>query len=288
MEPDDRWRRMAWGVLLGALLLAGGCGDDGGGATARQAPVLTVDASHDPERVGDYLRIFFVPASVQVTTLGAPGAVRVFVAGTDYFTPPLALDEVADFVGVPDADALDLVALRCAPDDPAPLDARFATWPALFEVIRADLGGQYPCPPPAGAPPENAVYCIAAAYQDQPSTVAARVLATAFEFGAELLEDPATAAVVRRRYGVYPGYSGLGLAVRGSASNPPLTAADTLRGAVATEYLARNVSLADGGCHCLRVPPYAGRGMDPLDPRFIERAGGVGSCRQASRLRFAS
>ena len=282
------YRRWMAALVVGALALVAGCGDDdGGGSRAQEPPVLVVDRAHDPERTADYLRLIFVPASVPVTTLGAPGAARVFVSATDYFTPPLALDEVADFVGVPDVADRDLVALRCAPADPAALDARLASWPALFEVIRADLGGQYTCPPPAGAPPENAVYCVAAAYQDEPSTVVARALATALEFGAGLLEDPATADVVRRRYGVYPGYSGLGLAVRGSASSPPLTAAETLRDAVASEYLARNVSLAAGGCRCLRVPPYEGRAMDPLDPRFIDQAGGLGACREAPRLRFA-
>lgn len=289
-STTGRVRDRGWlaALLVGALALAGGCGDDGGGGSAAPAaPVLTVDRSHDPERTGDYLRLVFVPASVPVTTLGAPGAVRVFVAASDYFIPPLALDEVADFVGVPDVADRDLVALRCAPADPAALDARLATWPTLFDVIRADLGGQYACPPPAGAPPENAVYCIAAAYQDDASVVVARALATALEFGAGLLEDPATAEVTRRRYGVYPGYSGLGLAVRGSSASPPLTAAETLRDAVATEYLARNITLADAGCHCIRVAPYEGRAMDPLDPRFIDRAGGFGSCRQVSRLRIA-
>lgn len=284
-----RGRRLGAAVLASILVLGAGCGDDGGGGSAaRVAPVLVVDRAHDPEQTGDYLRLIFVPASVQVTTLGGPSAVRVFLTASEYFTPPLALDEVADFVGVPDVADADLVALRCAPTDPVALDAHLATWPTLFEVIRADLGGQYACPPAAAAPPENAVYCLAAAYQDEPSRVVARALATALEFGAGLLEDPATAEVVRRRYGVYPGYSGLGLAVRGTATSPPLTAAETLRAAVAPEYLSRNVSLAAAGCHCLRVPPYAGRAMDPLDPRFIDQAGGAGSCREAARLRFAS
>jgi hypothetical protein len=179
--------------------------------------VLLVERSHDPERVNDYLRLVFLPASVVPTRLGGPNAVRVFVAASTYFTPALALDEVASFLGVPDAVDQDLVGIRCKPDDPAALDARPATWPHLFEIIRVDLGGQFTCPPPPGAPPENAVYCVAAAYDDKPETVISRALAAALEFGAGLLEDPATAESVRRRYGVYPAFSGLGLTVMGSA-----------------------------------------------------------------------
>lgn len=275
--------RLARVALL--CLLVAGCGD-ADRPPGREAAALLVDRSHDPQRVEDYLRLIFVPASVDVTTLGAPGAARVFVAASAYFTPPLALAEVADFLGVPDAADRDLVALRCRPDDGDALDARWATWPELFAVIRADLGSQYTCPPPPDAPAENAVYCIAAAYADDPDTVVARPLATALELGAGLLEDPATAAVARQRYGVYPGFSGLGLSVRGSASDPALTAAETLRDAVSPEYLVRNVALAAGGCRCIRVAPYAGRAMDPLDPRFIARAGDLGTCRAVPRLRF--
>lgn len=276
-------RRLAFALLAVAPLA--GCADPDR-PMPPETPALLVGRSHDPEQVGDYLRLIFVPASVDVTTLGAPGAVRVFVAASDYFAPPLALDEVADLLGVPDAPTRDLVALRCTPDDAAALDARFATWPALFQIIRADLGGQYSCPPPPGGSPENAAYCLADAYRDTPSVVVARALATALEFGAGLLEDPATAEVVRHRYGVYPGFSGLGLTVRGSGSSPALDAGETLRDVVPPEYLVRNAPLADGGCRCIRVPPYEGRAMDPLDPRFVARAGDLGACRVVPRLRF--
>src|SRR4029450_7299725 len=130
-----------------------------------------------------------------------------FVGASAYFTPPLALAEVAEFFGVPEAVGLDLIGLRCQPDDGAALDAQLATWPSAFAIIRNDLGERYSCPPPPGGPPENAIYCIAAAYIDEAAAVVARPLATALEFGAGLLEDPATAAVVRSRYGIYPSFS---------------------------------------------------------------------------------
>jgi hypothetical protein len=274
-------------LAIGMALLAA-CGDDNhGDSSGREAPALTVDRSHDVERTNDYLRMIFVPASVAVTTLGAPSAARVFVGASTYFIPALALDEVAAFFGVPDTADLDLVGLRCQPSDAAALDARFATWPHVFSIIRDDLGGQYACPPPAGAPPENAVYCLAAAYADDANRVVSRPLAMALEFGAGLLEDSATAEVVRKRYGIYPAFSGLGLSVAGSAAGQPLTAAESLEGAVSPEYLVRNATLSDGGCRCIRVAPYPGRGMDPFDPDFIRQQGGHGSCRSVSKLRFA-
>jgi hypothetical protein len=275
-------------VVLLCLAVLSACGDDNdGGGPNPETPALLVERSHDPERVNDYLRLVFLPASVVPTRLGGPNAVRVFVAASTYFTPALALDEVASFLGVPDAVDQDLVGMRCQADDPAALDARLATWPHLFEIIRVDLGGQFTCPPPPGAPPENAVYCVAAAYDDKPETVISRALAAALEFGAGLLEDPATAESVRRRYGVYPAFSGLGLTVMGSADGHATTAADALQAAVSPEYLVHNATLADAGCRCIRVAPYAGRSMDPLDPAFIEQAGDLGSCRAVPKLRFA-
>jgi hypothetical protein len=248
---------------------------------------LVVDRALDASRTEDFLRIVFLPSNVDPTTLGAPAAVRVFVGASAYFTPALALAEVADFFGVPEAADLDLIGLRCQPDDGGALDAQLATWPNAFAIIRSDLGSQYTCPPPPDAPPENAVYCIAAAYVDEPATVTARPLTAALEIGAGLLEDHATADIVRRRYGIYPAFSGLGLTVRGSADGRPFTAAEALQASVSPEYLVRNATLSAAGCRCIRVAPYAGRGMDPLDPQFIRRAGGAGRCRSVPRLRFA-
>lgn len=273
-------------ALLLVAWFAAGCGDNRHSAVA-EAPARLVDATHDAAATADFLRLIFVPASVQVTTLGGPRAVRVFVAASEYFSPPLPLAEVASYLGVPDAAALDLVALRCTPADTAALDARFASWPRLFDIIRADLAGPYSCPPPTGAPPENAVYCVAAAYADTPRHVVARALVQALELGAGLLEDPATAEVLRSRYGVYPSFSGLGLTVAGSGDGRPFDAADSLAAAVSPEYLTRNATLSAGGCRCIRVAPYAGRADDPLDPRFIQQRGGRGDCRSVPRLRAA-
>jgi hypothetical protein len=279
-----RWRSI---LLLGTACLAA-CGDDDGGRSAAvTAPVLTVDRSRDVEQTTDFLRLIFLPANVEPTTLGAPSAVRVFVAASTYFVPPLALAEVEAFLGVPDVATQDVIGMRCEPAAGDVLDARLATWPDVFAIVRDDLGGQYTCPPPSGAPPENAVYCIALAYHDEEDRIVAQPLASALEFGAEVFADTASADVVRRRYGISTSFSGLGLTVKGSASAQPMTAADILKAAVSPEYLVRNASLGDAGCRCIRVAPYPNRSMDPFDPRFIREAGGPGTCRSVPKLRFA-
>ena len=288
-----RVTRRAWGWLgrcAAAFLLVAqcGCGDGGAKGETQSAPVLTVDASRDVARTTDYLRVIFLPANVAVTQLGGPNATRVFVAASAYFEPALALAEVADFLGVPEAPDRDLIGLRCQPDDAAALDVRLAGWPQVFDIVRTEFAGQYQCPAPPGAGPQNAAYCVALAYQDTPETVVSRALAAALERGAGLLEDPGTAALMRTRYGIYPGFSGLGLTVRGTADSPSLSAAETLEGAVSPEYLVRNVTLAQAGCRCIRVAPYSGRGMDPLDPRFIEQQGGIGTCRSVPKLHFGT
>ncbi|MDX2166310.1 MAG: hypothetical protein SF182_04580 [Deltaproteobacteria bacterium] len=275
-------------VLAGLALLVGACGDGSSGGARAETPARLVDGSHDALATADFLRLIFVPSSVQVTTLGGPRAVRVFVAASSYFTPALPLDEVAAYLGVPDNPALDLVALRCTPSPDSAVDARFASWPHVFDIVRADLAGQYTCPPPSGAAPENSVYCVAAGYSDPPLHVVARGLGSALLTGAGLLEEAATAEVMRVRYGIYPSFSGLGLTVAGSGDGRAFSAADSLAAAVSPEYLLRNASLADAGCRCIRVAPYDGRADDPLDPRFIEQRGGQGSCRSVSRLRRAS
>jgi hypothetical protein len=46
----------------------------------------------------------------------------------------------------------------------------------------------------------------------------------------------------------------------------------------------KNVTLADGTCSCISVPPYQGRSNDRLDPDFISLAGGYGYCATVDKL----
>ncbi len=87
-----------------------------------------------------------------------------------------------------------------------------------------------------------------------------------------------------KRYGIYPAFSGLGYAVKGSGSGAPMGAGEALQRSVAPEYLLKNTTLADASCFCLIVSPYNGRSSDPLDVDFVAQKGGFGECTSASRL----
>ena len=56
-------------------------------------------------------------------------------------------------------------------------------------------------------------------------------------------------------YGAFPPFTGVGYAVSGSGDGHLLTAADTTRNLIVPEYLLKNVSLTQGNCHCIGIPP---------------------------------
>jgi len=249
---------------------------------AAETPATITDRSRNMDQIDDFLRVIFLPPGVKPTTLGAPAALRVFFGASAFYRPPLSLGETLDFPGIPDRATQDLVALRCVP--PAQIvEPTLATWPNVFAMITADLGGPYTCPAPAGAA-ENEVVCLARGFTDEPSPVASMPVHQALGVGVAMLADPARADVLRRRYGIFPAFSGLGFSVKGSGNGAPMLGADVLRRSVVPEYLLRNVSLAAAGCRCISVPPYPGREAAPLDPDQISREGGDGRCVDVSQL----
>ncbi len=264
-------------VVLAAIVVAVAL------ARAAEPPAAITDQSRDVERTNDFLRIIFLPPGVKPTTLGAPAALRVFVGASTFFRPPLSVAETIEFPGLVDRASQDLIALRCVPPAPAAVEPILATWPNVLERIAADLGGQYTCPPPAGAA-ENEVYCLARGFTDEPSAVASTPLHRALTVGIAIFADPARADVVRRRYGIFPAFSGLGFSVKGSGDGAPMLGADILRRSVVPEYLLKNVTLAEAGCRCISVPSYPGRESAPLDPDQVSREGGAGTCLDVAQL----
>lgn len=119
---------------------------------------------------------------------------------------------------------------------------------------------------------------------DTPTSQITVGIANTFALAAQIFEDPQLAATVRRLYGIFPAFSGLGYALKGSANDAALTDQEALRNAIAPEYLVKNVSFPEGNCRCIIVRPYPGRSLEPIDLDFVWREGGTNSCRFVNRL----
>ena len=278
--------RIALFLPLAFLILLSASCDEGGGGKNRGEPVAaTVERSRDAGQTNDFLRLIFLPTNVVPTTLGRPDALRVFVSVTAYFEPPLSLFKTADFFGIPVGDVqkqLDLVALRCLPEDPAAIEPSLATWPRVFGLLTSDLVGEFICPPDP-ASPENELYCLAAGFEDVPGSDVTGTIENAIGLGAAIMSDAGLSGVLQHLYGIDQSFSGLGFSVNASAGNE-LTAAKALEASVVTEYLVKNATFEEAGCFCIRIPPYEGREEDPLDADFIVSRGGFGECNTVNRL----
>jgi hypothetical protein len=91
---------------------------------------------------------------------------------------------------------------------------------------------------------------------------------------------------LQSNYGIFAAFAGTGYSVKDSyyLDKQPMTAQQILAKSISSEYILKNVSLADAGCRCISVAPYDGRSADPLDPEFIEQAGGAGECKTVPKL----
>jgi hypothetical protein len=256
-------------------------------AQGTPAPVVVSDTDREA-LPNDYLRVTFVPAGVAITSLSRPGSLRAFVTATPLYWPPLRLADFPNYSGLVNNDGNVLVAMRCRPQNPATVDAVLATWPSVFQAIQRDVpvateacNGQ-----PADVPTQMA--CFARAFTDPPATAVPTSLAHTFSYAGTLYDSSHTALAqwLQRNYGIYPAFAGTGYSVKDSysLSSQPMTSQQILVKSVSSEYILKNVSLADAGCRCISVAPYTGRSNDRLDPEFIALAGGNGSCKTVERL----
>lgn len=268
-------------------LLASGCAARRvTAAAAVPAPVLVNDSVREAPP-NDYLRVSFLPEGVKVTSLSRPGALRAFATATPLYVPPLKLADLPYFSGLVNDDKNVLVAMRCRPPHPETVDALLATWPNVFLAIERDV----PLQDGACAQPANTatqVACFAKGYSDSAGTSVPTSLAYTFSYAGTLFDadHAALAKWLKDNYGIFPAFSGIGYSVKDSYSldSEPMTSQQILVKSVSSEYILKNVSLADAGCRCVSVAPYAGRSSDRLDPDFIEQAGGDGVCRSVKRL----
>lgn len=144
-------------------------------AAAQTAPVVT-DAAVREALPNDYLRVSYVPASVQVTSLSRPGAVRAFVTATPLFTPALRVADLPAYSGLVNDDQNVLVAMRCQPPKPEAVDAVLATWPGVFLALQRDIPlAANACNAPSADVPTQ-LACYARGFTDMPGTAVPLVL----------------------------------------------------------------------------------------------------------------
>ena len=275
-------------ALLTAFLPVSGCAVHRvQGAAAPPPPVVVAGAVREA-LPNDYLRVSFLPASVPVTSLSRPGALRAFATATPLYSPPLKVADLPAYSGLVNNDDNVLVAMRCRPEHPGTVDALLATWPNVFLAIQRDL--QLAPDACVGAPtdPATQAACYARGFNDPPSTSVPTSLANTFSYAGALFDANHTALAkwLKDNYGIFPAFSGIGYSVKDSYNldTQPMTSRQILVMSVSSEYILKNVSLTAASCRCISVAPYPGRSSDRLDPEFIARAGGDGVCVHVDRL----
>jgi len=252
------------------------------------APVLVSNSVRDT-LPNDYLRVSFLPAGVNPTTLSRPGALRAFATATPLYEPPLRVKDFPYYSGLANDDTKVLVAMRCRPPEPDKVNAVLATWPNVFQAIRRDVPIDASACPATAAKADVQIACYARAFTDSPSAAVPLALARTFDYAAVLYDGKHAdlAKWLQDNYGIYPAFAGSGYSIKDSYTldTQPMTSQQILVKSVSSEYILKNASLADAGCRCISVAPYTGRADAPLDPDFIAKAGGDGACISVERLK---
>ena len=243
----------------------------------------------------DFIRVTFIDPTklpiAKITTLAGPRK-RAFVTATVLFEPPLALQTYPEYSGLGYSDSLELIAFRCRPPNPPAVEATLATWPNVFNLVQEDIPvNDTVCNAPLTDIGQQ-VSCYARAYQDKPETTVPAALADVFSYAAALFQPPNSMESVwlKNTYGIYPAFAGSGYSIKDSQNldpTHPMAAQEVLTKSVSSEYLVKNLPLADVGCRCIAVPSYPGRATDPLDPNYIWQAGGDGVCKEVPKLDVA-
>jgi hypothetical protein len=243
----------------------------------------------------DFIRVTFNGPPIRplsdYTTLAGPRK-RAFVTATVLFEPPLALQTYPEYSGLGYKDSSQLIAFRCRPPNAPAAEATLATWPNVFKLVQQDVPvTDDVCNAPLPDIGQQ-VSCYARAYKDKPEATVPAALADVFNYAAVLFQPPSSMESVwlKNTYGIYPAFAGSGYSIKDSQNldkDHPMAAQEVLVKSVSSEYLVKNLPLADLGCRCIAVPPYPGRASDPLDPNFIWQAGGDGVCKEVPTLQVA-
>ena len=254
------------------------------------APALVAEETRQPG-YDDFLRLIFVNIPPPgPPTVGGPDAYRVFFGATAYYEPPVTISQIAIFSGIPVHSDRTLIAMRCIPPKILPsrlADPALATWPNLITRIRED----YETHPPTPGTADEAIEEIAESFDDSPSEILTQPLAYALGIGEKFFEpypplgitDMQMQNQMSMRFGTFTSFIGLGYAAEGTASSPSFDAAQTMDSLATPDFILKNVTLAQAGCHCIEVPPTVpNRDNLKLDPDFILKKGGNGSCVEAN------
>jgi hypothetical protein len=271
-------------LALAALFPLAGCLHRG---AASQAPAIVLERAHDAAIANDFLRIAFVPPNTTIATLGKAGALRVFFTSSAVFTPSVPLSQITNLLGEIEKPDQDLVLLRCHPG--ATAEPMLATWPSVFGALKEDLGTKPHSCDAAERSVEDKLYCTAVQFTDVPQPSAPESLQKLFNTSAQLVgtSHAPEAKWLHDRYGVFPAFTGLGFTMKDSYSlgkDDPRTSKQVLANSIVPEYLLKNVSLQEAQCSCVIVPPYPERGNGAVEPAFVEKNGGKGSCNRVSQL----
>src|SRR5579864_9040017 len=162
-------RVLVWIVSAACVCVSGCARHSVQAAAAAQAPVVVSDSVRE-NLPDDYLRVSFLPASVTVTSLSRPGALRAFATATPLYQPPMRVKDLPSYSGLVNNDSNVLVAMRCRPPQPEKVDAVLATWPNVFRSIQRDVptdAATCSANPTAVA---TQVSCYAAGFTDPAST----------------------------------------------------------------------------------------------------------------------
>jgi hypothetical protein len=264
--------------------------------TSRSRAAALISEQTRQPRYDDFLRLIFANLSSPPTTLGAPMAYRVFFGATIFYEPPITIAQIAGFSGIPVHPDRDLYIFRCIPPRRSNADPALALWPNLISSMLDD----YDEHPPQPNTPDEALQRIAQSFDDTSSMVLTETLDNALNVGKQFFERYPRRGPQRfsakqmqdqmsLRFGAFTAFTGLGYAAEGTAASPSFDSEQTMRSMVIPDFVLRNVTLAEAGCHCIKVPmTVPNRDRRKLDPDLIVRRDNYGKCVTVTRTGAAA
>lgn len=274
-------------MVLASLILARGTAGAFRFPPPQEAAALTSEQTRQPA-YNDFLRLIFANITPP-TSLGGPNAYRVFFGATAFYKPPITIAQIANFSGIPVNSTVPLFAMRCIPPPNSDAAPAIAFWPNLISAMLTD----YEAKPPESGSPDEAIQTIAQSFNDISSPVATEPLTNALSTGEQFFEsypkggpEEISAADMQaqmsRRFGTSVDFTGLGYAAEGTQTSPSFDSTQVMQSMVIPDFILKNVTLAEAGCHCVELAPtIPNRDQRKLDPDFILREGGDGTCVEA-------